>query len=94
MYVKICKHCGKKFIANSSLRLYCSKACKIEAAKERKLREEQLCWTCQNTSGNKCSWFSKAELPVEGWVAESTIIMNNDEVVHSYKIKECPNYKK
>lgn len=56
-----------------------------------------LCWTCRNTNADKCPWFVPGEAkPVEGWVAEKTVIYYSGKDAHyatdSYHVISCPNY--
>lgn len=97
-----CEYCGKKFMSKSTRAKYCSKVCRMDAAEARRERKRQscekrckgqLCWTCKNTNGNVCSWFSKKAKPIEGWTAKASIIRNNDEIVHSYRVIKCPKYE-
>lgn len=60
------------------------------------MREDSLCWTCQNsTSDMLCPWVGGKE--VDGWEAEPTVIKNRMEgktyITHSYYVKNCPLYK-
>lgn len=98
---KICPGCGTVFHTSKRNQKYCTAMCRklhyVPFHRQRKKRNNkmlsgQLCWNCQNTNGNVCSWFSKSAKPVEGWVAKPTIIRNNDTVVESYKVIECPNF--
>lgn len=51
-------------------------------------KNEQLCWTCQNATGN-CSW-SACLKPVDGWVVK---ISGRESVLGTpYKIISCPQY--
>lgn len=89
-YKKICPECGK---VNMTTNRYCSKACRLTAKEKKTILSGQLCWSCKNTNGNVCSWFSKKSEPVEGWTAKPTIIRNNEEIVRSYRVIKCPNYE-
>lgn len=89
---KICEKCGKGFVTKDKKRKYCSKPCRIKKKREKIEGRGQLCWTCKNTNGNDCSWFSKEAKPVEGWTAKPTIIKNNDGIMKSYRITKCPQY--
>lgn len=73
------KICPECGKVNMTTNRYCSKACRR--------------WSCKNTNGNVCSWFSKKSEPVEGWTAKPTIIRNNEEIVRSYRVIKCPNYE-
>lgn len=54
-------------------------------------KSEQLCWSCKNACGG-CPW-SKNLTPVEGWIAEPTVIRDSGKpAMHSYKITYCPKY--
>lgn len=52
----------------------------------------QPCWTCQNACGG-CSWSRDFE-PVKGWKAKPNYLQSNGEHAATYKIIECPEYKK
>ena len=96
MYVRICKHCGKRYMARSYNSQYCSKKCKIEAKAKRMAKtnrarkEDQLCWDCKRTDCT-CSWM-RYSIPVEGWTVKETIIINGEERTNSYKIIKCPEF--
>lgn len=55
-------------------------------------RKDTKCWTCQNCFGG-CSW-SRDFIPVDGWKAEKTFIPSNEQYAESYKVIECPKYRK
>lgn len=61
------------------------------AQEEERARKQQLCWICKNACGG-CSW-SRAFKPVEGWTANATIIVNDNNIVESYHITACPEFK-
>ena len=92
MIKKECKWCGKSFVTKNKKRNYCHKSCQMMARKNRPRKQDQLCWTCKNTNGYKCSWFSEEAKPVEGWVAKPTVIIYGGEKIHSYRISKCPQY--
>ena len=57
-----------------------------------------LCWDCQNTHKDKCSWFNPDDpRPVKGWNATPTVnryrVGRNEYETHSYHVIDCPNYK-
>ena len=57
-----------------------------------------LCWMCENTNAEKCSWFDpQRQRPVEGWTAEKTAIAfgtpQGIKSFVSYCVISCPNYK-
>ena len=60
-------------------------------------KQETLCWYCSNAvpnpkTGKGCSW-SKEFKPVEGWVAEKTLIVTRAEgerPIPSYIVYDCP----
>lgn len=91
---KMCIVCGEIFTTTIKNKKCCSKRCEADE------RESggQLCWSCQNASGN-CSWSSKL-IPVDGWIASPRTIRNYDSIAriceetHTYKIKFCPQYIK
>ena len=97
MYVRICKHCGKRYMARSANSQYCSKKCKLEAKEKRRKanadktkEEKQPCWSCKRTNCT-CSWI-KYSIPVVGWEAKETIINNGEVRTKSYEIIKCPEY--
>lgn len=55
---------------------------------------ETLCWSCKNTNGNVCPWFSKLALPVIGWTAVRRDIMVEKRRVRSYYVVDCPRYQR
>lgn len=83
MHAKICECCGKRFLSKSKMKKYCSNECKREI-------REQLCWRCKNACGG-CKW-SKELKPIDGWVAEFTIVGDSMGSFSSYKIKKCPEF--
>lgn len=86
-----CKQCGKEFVTKNKRRKYCSKHCRITANENKCTVKGQLCWNCENATG-KCSW-SACFIPVEGWTAKATKIKDGDgEIVHSYRIMQCPQF--
>lgn len=98
---KICPGCGTVFRTFKRNQKYCTSMCRklhyvpLNPPKPKVNSDRlsgQLCWSCANTSGDLCSWFSKKAKPVEGWVAKPTKIKNADYVVESYRIIECPNF--
>lgn len=52
----------------------------------------QPCTTCKNFAGG-CEWSERFE-PVEGWVAEPTIIGRYSYTIDSYRIISCPKYER
>ena len=60
----------------------------------KKIKPDQLCWSCQNACGG-CSW-SKSFTPVKGWKATPTKIKVAPEMPYcdSYLITACPEYIK
>ena len=61
-----------------------------------------LCWKCQNTNADKCSWFNKDNPnPVEGWTAIRKDIMVSTTYQGkyayrreiSYCVLDCPNFE-
>jgi len=55
-----------------------------------------LCWMCSKPChkpyNKTCSWIQK-EVPVEGWKAEPSIIINSPtEIIHTYNILDCPQF--
>ena len=55
-------------------------------------RKNQPCWECKNRFGG-CSW-SRDFTPVKGWNAEKTYHKYRENTVESYKITNCPEYRK
>ena len=89
---KICECCGKKFITKSKLKKYCSNICAREMVKRKHDENSQLCWRCKNACGG-CRW-SRDLKPVDGWVAEPTIVKDSAGDFSSYKIYKCPEFIK
>ena len=87
-----CQHCdcGKIFYAKSKNKKYCSKACRAEAIRIQSEKRGQPCILCKRATGG-CSW-SDAFKPVDGWVAEPTIVKDHEGDFSSFKIKYCPLY--
>ena len=57
-------------------------------------RNETICWSCENCT--RCSW-SKG-VPVEGWEATPTKIINNTIngeplITNSFCVHKCPHFK-
>ena len=52
----------------------------------------QPCSMCKNFAGG-CEWSERFE-PVEGWVAEPTVIGKDSYPIKSYRITFCPKYEK
>lgn len=50
----------------------------------------QICWDCQNAYG-RCSW-SRCYMPVKGWEANPTKVIDKDGDFYSYDIKVCPEF--
>lgn len=88
--LKVCECCGKRFVAKSDSKKYCSKTCKSIMLHKQREENGQLCWLCKNACG-ECNW-SKYFKPVDGWVAEPTIIKDSMGNFSSYKIKKCPEF--
>lgn len=49
---------------------------------------DQLCFSCAKACGN-CSWSSQL-IPVDGWIAENTVLPNG---IESFAISRCPEYE-
>lgn len=49
---------------------------------------DQLCFSCAKACGN-CSWSSQL-IPVDGWIAENTVLPNG---IESFSISKCPEYE-
>ena len=90
MNLKICEFCGKKFPTKSKLKTCCSKECTKQMAKERRLEYGQPCWNCAKACGG-CLW-SDEDLPVVGWIAEKTMVKDEEGQFSSYNIKKCPEF--
>ena len=93
---KVCKYCGKKFIATHGNQQFCSRKChgmyrEMFSGNIRNRQKDTLCWGCKRSSGGLgCSWADKF-IPVEGWKAKATEIRyRNKIVVNSYEVIECP----
>ena len=57
-----------------------------------KIEPTTLCWCCANAINDGCSW-SKNFIPVEGWRAIPTIIIEGaGRKKHSFKVIECPKF--
>ena len=54
--------------------------------------KNQPCWTCANACGG-CVW-SKYGIPVPGWTASKNRIPENGAFADTYRIYDCPLYKK
>lgn len=52
---------------------------------------ETLCLTCGKQDG-KCSWQKKI-VPVDGWVADKSIVKSLDRHYETYRVKYCPLYE-
>lgn len=70
------------------MKYYRKRKVQVDYTKE----EFTKCWTCKNACGG-CSW-SRDFIPVEGWNAVKTQYMDCGNVVDSYFIKSCPEYKR
>lgn len=92
MNVKKCEFCGKVFRCRSNKRKYCCDSCRREASRIRRIENEHLCWHCQNVCCG-CSW-SRCFKPVNGWIAEQTIIKDSTKDFSSYKVHKCPEFIK
>ena len=96
MHVRVCKQCGKKYMARSEKSMYCCKVCRLEASLTRKKevkptrKNEQLCWTCARTDCS-CLWM-RYNIPIEGWVAKPTIVKDSEGEFSSFRIRKCPEY--
>ena len=90
MGVKICECCGKRFFSRSSSRKYCCDDCAKEMKRRRQMEDGQICWRCDNACGG-CCW-SSCFKPVNGWVAERTIVKDSNGDFSSYRIKKCPEF--
>ncbi len=56
-------------------------------------QRQQLCWDCKNTSGDKCSWFTKAGTPVPGWDARPAKLTHCGKYTcETFEIRHCPNF--
>jgi hypothetical protein len=92
MYVKTCKCCDKRFVSRTASKKYCSKDCVKEVTRRRREETEQLCWRCKNACGG-CNW-SRFLMPIDGWIAESTIVKDSSGDFSSYRIRKCPEFIK
>ena len=90
MYFKICKCCGERFFTKSDLKKYCSKTCSRKMAQKRREETGQLCWRCAKACGG-CNWSRHLE-PIDGWVAEITVVKDSMGDFQSYSIKKCPEF--
>lgn len=58
-------------------------------------KQDTLCWGCQNACGG-CSWSSKKQIPVPGWVAKPTHRKISryirPELADSFLVLECPEF--
>lgn len=56
--------------------------------------KKTICWTCANACGG-CSWSDHwKHRPVPGWKAEKALLrVNRGEMVESYSVIECPEYR-
>lgn len=55
--------------------------------------EETLCWSCQNTNRDDCSWFDPDDpKPVEGW--EAVEYPDRPYTGTCYMVRRCPNFKR
>ena len=61
-----------------------------------------LCWKCENTHADKCSWFNKDNPePVKGWSAIRRDVLTittshgkpRSRAEVSYCVLDCPNFK-
>lgn len=85
-----CIYCDKSFFSTNALRKFCNRSCYTKYRRENPASEETLCWTCRNTNGNKCSWFSREMKPVDGWKAKENPTADG----MSYFVISCPRYEK
>lgn len=51
----------------------------------------QKCWGCKNVYDG-CSWSRKEKVPVRGWDATPTIKRSGGVTIHSYDIRDCPEF--
>ncbi len=83
-----CIYCDRSFFSKNVLRKFCSRGCYKKYRRENPVKET-LCWSCKNTSGRLCSWFSSEMKPVCGWTAKPSPTSDG----MSYFVISCPNYK-
>ena len=57
-----------------------------------KKRKQSLCIDCVR-SGGSCSW-SHLLQPVEGWVAEETVIRSTAGTTTGYRVISCPKFER
>ena len=89
-----CQNCGKIFSRRFPKQKYCSKKCRIEAAKERLEEITQPCVHCQRATGKPidfivCPW-AKALIPVTGWDATPHIVKECGIEKLYHTIHSCP----
>ena len=88
-----CAYCDKKIVykyPSEATRKFCNRNCYISYRRENMSGNETICWTCKNTNGNICSWFSEEMKPVDGWTAEFRPTSDGA----SYLVRKCPNYER
>lgn len=59
-------------------------------------KDDSLCWICQNTHREFCTWFNPDNpQPVEGWQAEKVYLpCSENQIMVGYIVKKCPNFLK
>lgn len=91
-----CLYCNKKIgytYPSEKSRKFCNRRCYMKYRSENPGKDDTLCWSCKNTNGIACSWFSESMTPVEGWTAEKVFLREKDGYVcRTYKIIACPNF--
>jgi len=61
---------------------------------ERIGEDDSICWICQNTHMEFCSWFDPDnQKPVEGWKVKKVYLEKGKNDV-GYIVKKCPNFLK
>ena len=90
--IRTCKCCGKQF-ATKTGRKCCSKECASMIKPPN--TKETLCWDCKkSTGGSNCPWANELK-PVEGWeVIPTKIKMDVGRKSDSYKVINCPLFKR
>ena len=81
-----CLYCDKKL---KRTKKFCNRSCYMKYRRENP-GEETLCWSCKNTNGIVCSWFSAEMKPVKGWTAALRPTADGT----SYFVKKCPLYER
>lgn len=54
-------------------------------------KDSTLCWGCERACG-RCSW-SKSFVPVEGWTATPTKVGAGNNLIDSFIVYKCPEFK-